>query len=45
MTRVLLDPALLKRLHNLAQPLELCDESGRILGVSPLNRIACWSRH
>jgi hypothetical protein len=31
MTRVIVDAALLSRLHNLTQPLELCDDSGRIL--------------
>ena len=32
MTRVIVDEILRNKLHNLAQPLELCDESGRILG-------------
>jgi hypothetical protein len=32
MTRVNLDAALLSKLFNLTQPLELCDESGRLLG-------------
>jgi hypothetical protein len=32
MTRIVVDEALRTRLHNLAQPLELCDESGRVLG-------------
>ena len=32
MTRVILDEALRSKLHNLAEPLELCDESGRVLG-------------
>lgn len=31
MTRVIVDAALLSRLHNLTHPLELCDDSGRIL--------------
>jgi hypothetical protein len=31
MTRVILDPAMREKLHNLAQPLEICDEAGRIL--------------
>ena len=31
MTRVIVDAALLSRLHNLTQPLELCDDSGRVL--------------
>jgi hypothetical protein len=32
MTRVILDAATLSKLHNLREPLELCDESGRVLG-------------
>jgi hypothetical protein len=32
MTRVVVDETLLSRLHNLDQPLELCDASGRVLG-------------
>jgi len=32
MTRVIVDETLLSKLHNLAQPLELCDQSGRVLG-------------
>jgi len=32
MTRVVLDANLREKLGNLAQPLELCDESGRVLG-------------
>jgi hypothetical protein len=31
MTRVVLDAALRQKLHNLTQPLELCDESGQPL--------------
>jgi hypothetical protein len=31
-TRVIVDEALRSKLHNLAEPLELCDESGRVLG-------------
>jgi hypothetical protein len=31
MTRIIVDDALRNKLHNFAQPLELCDESGRIL--------------
>ena len=31
MTRVVVDEALRNKLHNLSQPLELCDESGRVL--------------
>jgi hypothetical protein len=37
MTRIIVDDALRNKLHNLSQPLELCDESGRILAcVFPL---------
>lgn len=32
MTKVVLDSAMRSKLHNLAEPLELCDESGRVLG-------------
>jgi hypothetical protein len=32
MTRVIVDEVLRSKLHNLSQPLELCDESGRVLG-------------
>ncbi len=32
MTRVIVDEVLRSRLHNLTQPLELCDESGRVVG-------------
>ena len=32
MTRIIVDELLRSRLHNLTQPLELCDESGRIVG-------------
>lgn len=31
MTRIVLDPTLREKLHNLVQPLELCDETGRVL--------------
>jgi hypothetical protein len=31
MTRIIVDDVLRNKLHNLTQPLELCDESGRIL--------------
>jgi hypothetical protein len=37
MTRIILDETLLSKLHNLAEPLELCDQSGRVLGrVTPV---------
>jgi hypothetical protein len=32
MTRVVLDTTLREKLHNLTQPLELCDEAGQVLG-------------
>ena len=31
MTRVILDAILRSRLHNLTDPLELCDDSGRVV--------------
>jgi hypothetical protein len=31
MTRLVLDASMIQRLQGLAQPLELCDESGRVL--------------
>ncbi len=37
MTRVILDAALLEKLQNLAQPLELCDEQGHVRArVTPI---------
>jgi hypothetical protein len=30
MTRIVLDAAFLGKLHNLSQPLELCDETGKV---------------
>jgi hypothetical protein len=37
MTRVIVDETLRTKLHNLSQPLELCDEEGRVLArVIPL---------
>jgi hypothetical protein len=32
MTKVIVDEVLRTKLHNLTEPLELCDESGRVLG-------------
>lgn len=32
MTKVTIDETLREKLNNLAEPLELCDESGRVLG-------------
>jgi hypothetical protein len=32
MTKVVLDGVMRSKLHDLAEPLELCDESGRVLG-------------
>jgi hypothetical protein len=31
MTRVIVDEALRSKLHNLSEPLELCDDSGRVV--------------
>ncbi len=37
MTKIICDAALLEKLHDLEQPLELCDESGQVLArVVPL---------
>jgi hypothetical protein len=37
MTRVIVDETLRTKLHNLSEPLDLCDESGRVLArVTPL---------
>jgi hypothetical protein len=37
MTRVIVDETLRNKLHNLSEPLELCDESGRVLArLTPL---------
>jgi hypothetical protein len=37
MTRLIVDETLRSKLHNFAEPLELCDESGRVLArVTPL---------
>lgn len=37
MTQIILDANLRSKLHNLAEPLELCDEEGRILArVTPV---------
>jgi hypothetical protein len=32
MTRITLDSATLAKLHNLTEPLELCDEAGNVIG-------------
>jgi hypothetical protein len=32
MTRITVDEFLIRKLHNLSEPLELCDGSGRVLG-------------
>ncbi len=46
MTRITLDNELRSKLHNLTEPLELCDESGRVVGrVVPevdLSRYEQW---
>ena len=31
MTRIIIDDAMKAKLHNLAEPLELCDQDGRLL--------------
>ncbi|HKM53774.1 MAG TPA: hypothetical protein VJY33_10215 [Isosphaeraceae bacterium] len=31
MNRIVLDPEIREKLHNLTEPLELCDEAGRVL--------------
>ncbi len=37
MTRVMVDDTLLSKLHNLSEPLDLCDQWGRVLArVTPL---------
>jgi hypothetical protein len=37
MTQIILDAALQKKLHDLVEPLELCDEAGRVLArVTPV---------
>jgi hypothetical protein len=33
MTQIILDAALRSKLNNLTQPLELCDDSGRVVAV------------
>jgi len=43
MIRVVVDAALRSKLLDMAQPVELCDESGRVLGrVLPEVNIADW---
>jgi hypothetical protein len=46
MTRVIVDEVLRNKLHNLTQPLELCDESGRLVGrvfpAEDLSRYKLW---
>lgn len=46
MTKVTVDEALLSRLYNLSEPLELCDASGRLLGrvipVPDLSEYEAW---
>jgi len=45
MTRILLDDTLKAKLHNLTQPLELCDETGRVLGrVFPAPDLSQYER-
>ncbi len=33
MTRIVIDPEVREKLHNLTEPLELCDEAGRVLAT------------
>lgn len=41
MTRIVLDAALREKLHNLSQPLELCDESGQVLArLTPVDDLS-----
>jgi hypothetical protein len=46
MTRVIVDEALRSRLFNLSEPLELCDESGKVLAhmlpVAELSAYEPW---
>ena len=45
MTRITVDSELLKRLNNLAEPLELCDTSGQLLArVVPAFDPSEWER-
>jgi hypothetical protein len=40
-TKVVVDAPLRNKLHNLLEPLELCDESGRVLArVTPAHELA-----
>jgi hypothetical protein len=40
MTRVIVDEFLLGKLHNLSEPLELCDENGKLLAhLTPVARL------
>lgn len=40
MTRLVLDPELRQKLRNLTEPMELCDESGRVLAhLTPVSRL------
>ena len=37
MTRIIVDTAMQRKLHNLTEPLELCNESGKVLArVTPV---------
>jgi hypothetical protein len=43
MTRITLDASLSSKLNNLAEPVELCDPSGRVLGrFVPLIDMSQW---
>lgn len=43
MTRVVIDADMLAKLRNLEEPLELCDESGRVL--ARVNPAIDWSQY
>ena len=45
MTRIILDPELREKLHSLIEPLELCDEGGRVLAhLTPADRSSEYER-
>jgi hypothetical protein len=45
MTRIIVDPQTRNKLLNLAEPLDLCDESGKLLGVfTPLSELEAAER-
>lgn len=45
MTRIIVDPQTRTKLLNLTEPLDLCDESGKLLGVfTPLSELEAAER-